>query len=100
MKRIVLVLCSAAMIAMLLFPPWVLIYDIPANKFRSDLPSRGRVERPAGYHFLLEEYSREVASYVTIAGEETEAFVSRRIDWARLFVQLGIVLLATLLLYW
>jgi ABC-type antimicrobial peptide transport system permease subunit len=80
-------------LVMSLFPPWIVIYDIPEQKLEyTDIPKR-RVERSGGYRFLLEQHDSALFSKVIIEGEYTLANVTTRIDYFRLAIQIGIVMI-------
>ncbi len=94
-QRVILIVGFVLVLGMALFPPWVAVYDIPADKDRTFLRVRGRVERSAGYHLLFhQDNGQSMSSAVTVEGEYAEAYRSTRID----IVRLGVQVVSTLLL--
>jgi hypothetical protein len=108
-QRIVLIICFIVTLGMTLFPPWVYIFNPPA-----DLRHRFvRVERPAGYHLLFNDHSPQDLSQLLVLfnltpdatqvdGYErsmmTLSVFSVQLDKNRLAVQIGAVLLLTAIL--
>jgi hypothetical protein len=99
-QRIALIAGFVLILSMALFPPWLTVYDIPADKDRVVIPARGRAERSAGYHFLFQQdNSRSMSTYVDLSGETAAAYRSTKIDTLRLGVQLIGALLLTGIAY-
>jgi hypothetical protein len=108
-QRIVLIICFIVILGMTLFPPWVYIFNPPA-----DLRHRFvRVERPAGYHLLFNDHSPQDLSQLLVLfnltpdatrvdGYErsmmTLSVFSVQLDKNRLAVQIGAALLLTAIL--
>lgn len=108
-QRIVLIIGLLIILGMILFPPWVYVFNPP-----TDLRYRlVRMERPAGYHLLFNDHSPQdltqllarfnltPESAYTPAYEQsylTLAVFSIQIDKNRLTIQIGAVSLLTLIL--
>lgn len=109
-QRIVLITSFLIILGMTLFPPWIYVFDPPA-----DLRHRFvRTERPAGYHLLFNDHSPQDLDQLLIlfnlTPDETQAdgyersmmnlsVFSTQIDKNRIIVQVGAVLLLTAILY-
>jgi len=104
-QRIVLILSFLVLLSMVLFPPWIYVFDPPAD-LRHHLV---KAERPAGYHLLFTDHSPQDQSQLLtvfnlrVAPWEqpylTLLVFSVRLDAGRLAVQLVAVVLLTSILY-
>jgi hypothetical protein len=96
-QRIILILALLVAFVMVLFPPWVYVYDPPARtRFV-------RSERPAGYHLLFGSHIPQDQSELNrIFGQSPGfqsglQFFSIQLDGARLALQLvGLSVLAVI----
>ena len=124
-QKMVVTIGLALTIIALLFPPWRFVYDSPperhsANRLNrfgnaySDWPSdkptyRGKdhAERAAGYHFLLGQHvPQDSAGLARLFNRDSDLddmelrYLSIRIDAQRLAIQLAVILLVVIGLYW
>src|SRR4051812_16266475 len=96
-QRIILIIAFLAIAAMTIFPPWVYIHNAPQYK---------RIERPAGYHLITQNNTpQDITQMAKLFGLETgnwEAqlrFFSVRLDGTRLFIQVCLTLVLTVVLF-
>lgn len=100
-----LILSFLIVLGMVLFPPWIYVFDPPAD-LRHNLV---KAERPAGYHLLFTDHApqdqRQLLTIFSLTPEPWEQpyltllVFSVRLDAGRLTVQLGAVVLMTIILY-
>jgi hypothetical protein len=105
-QRIVLALAAITITLMVIFPPWLFVYDFPGED-RTMYRHGGRIPayyttRFAGYHAITGQNAPTDQTYlVTVFGLESNTeirYFSMRIDKDRLWIQLAGALAVTLLL--
>lgn len=94
-QRIVLILSSLLLFAVILFPPWTFVYR---------LPELGEIERPAGYHLIFGQHTPQdrtaLKQLFSLAYQAELDFFSMRIDQTRLIFEIiGILLLMAILYF-
>jgi len=98
-QRVILILGFVVVLGMGLMPPWRIIYDISGEDLGYMKIPKGRVEQSDGYKFLFRNHDAGLSSTVTVNFETTTAYVTRRIDYYRLAMQISVVLLLTGMAY-
>ena len=95
-QRIILIIAALGIAAMMIFPPWVFVYDVPREK---------RVERFAGYHLISAQHDPQDLAQLTylFSLNPTDDDIRLRyfaihVDGMRLFVQVSLTLVPTLLI--
>lgn len=112
-QRIVLGVAAVFIAVIILFPPWNYVYSFPGEHlYQRPFPAE-RSERPAGYHWLFGQHIPTDITYltwmfdikpnveyqgVTVVQFNRLEYFSLKIDKDRLWIQLGGVLVITLLL--
>ena len=101
-QQLVLGIGALAILAILLFPPWLFVLDVPPSSHRvmdvSSSQGHEHVERPAGYHSLLAQHVPQDPTaladlFAKTTGQMRMEYVSMKIDRTRLSIQVTIVIL-------
>lgn len=112
-QQLVLTAGAIFTLVMLLFPPWLFVYDLPPESHRgiafggdragSDSHGHEHSERAAGYHFIASQNAPQDAKVLALLFSNEDInprYVSVKADVVRLTIQLtGMVLIVGLMLF-
>jgi hypothetical protein len=105
-QQLVLTAGVVLTLAMLLFPPWLFVYDLPPESHRgislggdkagSDSHGHEHSERPAGYHFIATQNAPQDTKALALLFSNEDInlrYVSIKADTVRLAIQLTAMIL-------